>query len=70
MTIARLLAQPDQFLGDGAELLVEVPEATVAAKADDGLQRSFNLEKIAKMLSPQSASHGSEAGHLVKLTIH
>ena len=37
MIVARFLAQPDQFLGDGAELLVEVTETTVAAQADDGL---------------------------------
>ena len=37
MILARFLAQPDQFFGDGGELLVEVTETTVAAQADDGL---------------------------------
>ena len=70
MIVAGFLAQPDQFLGDSAELLVEMTEATVAAQADDGLHRPFNLEEIAEMFCPERASHGCEAGHLIELTIH
>jgi len=70
MIIAGFRAQPDQFPGDSAELLVEVTEAAVAAEADDGLHRPFNLQEIAEMFSPDGASHRGEAWHLVELTLH
>ena len=43
MILIGLLPKPNQFLGDGSQLLVEVTEAAVAAQADDGLHRPLNL---------------------------